>query len=388
MSGIDTDAADAAADADTAAAVARDPTRAEVQAAAIVDGDAPAAPGSADHLHPFQFTGRTSVYFRIWIVSLALSVLTLGIYSAWGKVRKKRYLFDHTRVDGSGFEFRGSPAAILRGRIIALVLFGGIALGGHVMIELRLALIAVLILLTPWIAVASARFNARNTFYRNVGFDFDGTLRESIKVFLGFGAIALVTLGLAYPWFRARRARFIAGRHRFGATPFTSDVETGDFVLMYLFSGLALVACVGLFFGAMVIAAVMGGRAEPDAGPPLPAFYAVIVLLYGSYLVIFAFMRARTQNLIANGTVIGPLRLRSKLRTPWLAWLYLTNVLAVIGSIGLATPWAVVRLARYRARTLVLVAAAPLGTLMSAPRGSASATAAEVSDLFDVDVAL
>ena len=138
----------------------------------------------------------------------------------------------------------------------------------------------------------------------------------------------------------------------------------------------------------MVIAAVTGGRAEPDAEPPLAAFYAVIVLLYGSYLVIFAFMRARTQNLIANGTVIGPLRLRSSLRTPRLAWLYLTNVLAVIGSIGLATPWAVVRLARYRARTLVLVASAPLATLISAPAGSASATAAEVSDLFDVDVAL
>ena len=51
------------------------------------------------------------------------------MYSAWGKVRKQRYLFDHTQVDGSGFDFRGTPLAILRGRIVALVLFGGIALG-------------------------------------------------------------------------------------------------------------------------------------------------------------------------------------------------------------------------------------------------------------------
>jgi uncharacterized membrane protein YjgN (DUF898 family) len=46
----------------------------------------------------FAFTGRSGEYFRIWIVSLSLSVLTLGIYSAWGKVRKKRYLYSHTEL--------------------------------------------------------------------------------------------------------------------------------------------------------------------------------------------------------------------------------------------------------------------------------------------------
>ena len=34
----------------------------------------------------FDFTGRTGEYFRIWVVSLSLSVVTFGIYSAWGKV--------------------------------------------------------------------------------------------------------------------------------------------------------------------------------------------------------------------------------------------------------------------------------------------------------------
>ena len=37
---------------------------------------------------PFQFTGSGSAYFRIWIVNLLLSLVTLGIYSAWAKVRK------------------------------------------------------------------------------------------------------------------------------------------------------------------------------------------------------------------------------------------------------------------------------------------------------------
>ncbi len=36
--------------------------------------------------HPLNFTGKGSEYFKIWIVNIALSLITLGIYSAWAKV--------------------------------------------------------------------------------------------------------------------------------------------------------------------------------------------------------------------------------------------------------------------------------------------------------------
>ena len=52
---------------------------------------------------PFRFTGSGGEYFRIWIVNLLLSVLTLGIYSAWAKVRRLRYFYGHTSVDGGAF---------------------------------------------------------------------------------------------------------------------------------------------------------------------------------------------------------------------------------------------------------------------------------------------
>jgi uncharacterized membrane protein YjgN (DUF898 family) len=357
-----------------------------IPAAAPAPSVAPRSP-AAPRAIAFAFTGRTREYFRIWIVSLALSIVTAGVYSAWGKVRKKRYLLHHTRVAGDGFDFRGTPLAILRGRIIAVMLFGGIALGRHVMIELQLAFIALLVLLTPWIAVASARFNARNTLYRNVAFDFDGRLWTAVKVFLGFGALAIVTLGLAYPWFRARRARFLVGGHRYGATPFVAAVETGDFVLMYLLASLAFVGCIVALIAATTATTVAQG--PPGSGAtPAGGFYAGLALFYAIYIVIFAFVRARTQNLIANGTIVGPIRLESRLRGTRLSWLYVTNIFAVIGTLGLATPWAVVRLARYRAATLTLVTTAPLEALPVATAGSASATASEVSDLFDVDVAL
>ena len=66
----------------------------------------------------FQFHGKAGEYFKIWIVNIALSILTLGIYSAWAKVRTRRYFYGNTSLDGSRFDYLADPLAILKGRMI------------------------------------------------------------------------------------------------------------------------------------------------------------------------------------------------------------------------------------------------------------------------------
>ncbi|MGI9025580.1 MAG: DUF898 family protein, partial [Burkholderiaceae bacterium] len=56
---------------------------------------------------PFVFTGTGSEYFKIWIVNLALTLVTLSIYSPWAKVRRLRYFYGNTLLDDSPFEFHG-----------------------------------------------------------------------------------------------------------------------------------------------------------------------------------------------------------------------------------------------------------------------------------------
>ena len=60
---------------------------------------APAA-GPACEPISFQFKGRAGEYFRIWIVNTLLSVVTLGVYSAWAKVKRLRYFYGSTFLDG------------------------------------------------------------------------------------------------------------------------------------------------------------------------------------------------------------------------------------------------------------------------------------------------
>src|ERR1700676_2003878 len=88
----------------------------------VSQGDSPPQAPSARAPEQIRFTGRGGEYFGIWIVNLLLTIVTLGIYSPWAKVRRLQYFYRHTELAGSGFDFHGSPIKILIGRLIALAL--------------------------------------------------------------------------------------------------------------------------------------------------------------------------------------------------------------------------------------------------------------------------
>lgn len=58
---------------------------------------------------PLHFTGSGGEYFHIWIVNLLLTILTLGVYSAWAKVRRLQYFCRNTRLAGASFDYHGNP---------------------------------------------------------------------------------------------------------------------------------------------------------------------------------------------------------------------------------------------------------------------------------------
>ena len=68
----------------------------------------------------FIFKGNAKEWFGIWIVNLLLSIVTLGIYSAWAKVRTKKYFYGNTFVDGRNFDYHATGGQILKGRLIII----------------------------------------------------------------------------------------------------------------------------------------------------------------------------------------------------------------------------------------------------------------------------
>src|SRR5438445_12399667 len=138
-----------------------------------------------------EFTGTATEYFRIWIVNLFFTLATLGIYSAWAKVRKRRYFYGSTRLDWDSFDYFASPKAILNGRIIAVAIFAIYALAGELYPQSRYAFWAVGVLALPWLVVRALAFNSRNSADRGLRFNFEATTKTAARRHIGMCAAAV-----------------------------------------------------------------------------------------------------------------------------------------------------------------------------------------------------
>ncbi|MCW9030301.1 MAG: YjgN family protein, partial [Gammaproteobacteria bacterium] len=151
----------------------------EVSAAAIIK-------------EPFKFTGKAGEFFAIWIVNVALTILTLGIYSAWAKVRTHQYFYGNTFLADASFRYTANPVQILKGRIIAFIVFVLYSASTSMSPIIGGSALIILMLLVPAFMVMSMAFRLRNSMYRNVRFNFDKNFKQAYIVF----AIPVLITGL------------------------------------------------------------------------------------------------------------------------------------------------------------------------------------------------
>ncbi len=107
-----------------------------------------------------EFDGNASEYFGIWIVNLLLTIVTLGIWSAWAKVRRMQYFYGNTRLGADNFEFLASGWQIFRGRIIAIVLLVVLFASQYISAWAQLIATLIFIPLFPWIVNLSLLVSA------------------------------------------------------------------------------------------------------------------------------------------------------------------------------------------------------------------------------------
>lgn len=319
----------------------------------------------------FEFTGNGFEYFRIWIVNIFLSIITLGIYSAWAKVRNNQYFYSNTRLCGSTFVYLAKPISILKGRVIALVLFGIYTVVAQLQPIAGSVMILVFVLLVPWLVVRSLAFRARNTAYRNIRFGFDGSTWDAAKTFVLWPLAGVLTLGLLIPYTLYKKNLLIIDYSMYGKTRFQFNATVGAYYKYYLIA-FAIFLAGGLVAGAA--AALV---------PPLALIAPLPFYLFG-----FAFIMTHIENLIYNETVLGEHQFESCLEVKTMAFIFFTNIIAVTLSLGLMIPWARVRLARYRAACLQLVASENLDGFVASEKKQVSAIGEEIGDIFDVDVGL
>ena len=375
-----------------------------------------APPPAPPSVEPFHFTGKAGEYFGIWIVNLFLTILTIGIYSAWAKVRKKRYFYGNTWVAGANFDYHGNPVAILKGRLLAFAAFAAYTLAGHYSPKLA-ALIALAIMpAVPWLLVRSFAFNAANSSYRNLRFHFRAGYRDGFRaiwpLFLvpalalalpqldpqtpqkeipaGMFVAALmpaIVLAVFYPYVVSRVNRLRIDHGRYGSAQFANSSRTIQFYGIYVIAAILVFGAV--FVMSMLAGAIFGFFSKSMERASVIALWLLPVVYVVAFALIFAYTRSRVANVVFNYTRLGGrVRFMSKLRARRLAGIYITNVLAIVATLGLLIPWAAIRTARYRAACLQLECTGGLEAFAADVATHVSATGEEMGDMFDVDLSL
>ncbi|MBV7537329.1 DUF898 domain-containing protein [Duganella sp. sic0402] len=327
-----------------------------------------------------KFHATGSEYFRIWIVNLLLTIVTLGIYSAWAKVRRNQYMYSCTELAGASFEYHGKPLAILKGRIIALVLIVGYNVAFQVSPLAGLLMVLLLAVVMPWLVLNSLKFRLYNTSYRGIRFGFDGTPKQAYFHFLLLPLLYLISLTLALPFVHQRIKQFQHTESRYGAQHFNFSASVGSFYQCYL-------VLLGMIVVGGIAAALLGASAGALLASPAAAV-GVIGLAYVYMALLVPVFLALIQNLIWNHTGLGEHRFQSDLKWNKVAGIMLTNVLGIVFTLGLFTPFAVVRWQRYRLESLSLQPAGSLDEFVAGANDGVGATGEGAADMLDFDLAM
>ncbi len=289
------------------------------------------------------FHGTAAALFELHLVNLLLTLLTLGGYHFWGKTRVRRWVLGQCEVDGDRFAWHGTGGELLRGFVVAAVLFGVPLIGLSLVPGLdpgelaergaRVLTTAIVFAFFPLASVGSRRYRLSRTSWRGIRFSFRGSAWRFLALFSGGVLLTVATLGLAYPLHQAWTHRFLVVHSYFGQRRFRFDGRAQELLGRFLLAILLTVPTLGLAW----------------------FWYAAFKHRY-----------------LWNHTSYEAARFRCTVRGRELMNLVLGNGLLLLATLGLAWPWVRVRTARFTLSRLALDGTLDLGAIQQEARASSA----------------
>ena len=335
---------------------------------------------SSNRTSGIVFSGKSGEYFKLWFVNMFLSIITLGIYSAWAKVRDTQYLYGHTQVDGQSFRFLATPMQILKGRIAAVIIFILYMVLSQINPMIGVVMALGLLVAMPWLIIQGLKFSMRMTAYRNVRFSFEGTYGGVIVHFLLLPILGVITVYLAMPWVIQQIQQYTHNNITYGGKHFEQKSSASQYYIAALISlGVFLV---GFFIISTIFGFSLTAAAEPSIAAvfPIIAFFVlfgITAAIYQSFIYNHLMQTLEIENVVSFNATMNPI--------PF-SLLMLTNILLLIVTLGLAIPVVKIRNARYIASVTEVTIKPGIDELINTIEGSDSAFGEEAAGLFDTDL--
>ena len=305
-----------------------------------------------------SFRGTGGGLFGIFLLNTLLTILTLMIYSFWGKVKVRSYIWSKTDFDGDSFAYHGTGKELLVGFLKAMLVFGipvallntlPILIGPGAFLKfipvLTYGIISVFI---PIAMVGAHRYRLSRTSWRGIFFSFRGHTWGFVRLFFWGSFLSVITLGFYYPIFVTRRHGFMVSHSYFGNQKFRFDGRGRDLVKSYLLAFLLTIPTLGLCW---------------------------------------FWLMAKKQRYFWEHTYFETVRFRSTVTGGGLLALNLGNLLLLIFTLGLAWAWVMVRKIRFTLTYLTVEGLLDPATIRQDAR-NASATGEALAGFMDAGLDL
>ena len=324
---------------------------------------------AAGKLAIFDFRGDGLEYFKIWIVNILLTIVTLGIYSAWATVRNHRYFYSNLYLDGNNFSYLAEPMQILKGRVIAVIAFIAYyyALTNYPVYGLLAT--AALVFAIPYFYNQSLAFNARMSAYKNIQFRFKGSYGEAFMVLYIWPLVGVLTLGILIPLSMLKMHQYVVRNSAYGTCNFSYEAKHFDYAKIFLVLLGAGLTIGGLSWFITLMfsdAAILG-----------------IVLFSVFYFAAFIYFMVQMSNLYFRSSSLGEHQFDANLDMSGMAKVVLINALLIVLTLGLYLPAAKVRMTKYIAENVALNISGSLDHFIAAEQESVSALGEQMGQVFD-----
>jgi len=390
------------------------------------------------------FDGKGFEYFKIWIVNIILTILTLSLYHPWAKVRNARYFYANSKLEGKNFEYHATGKQLFIAYLITMALVVAYVILQKISPVGGFVALGILLISFPWIIWRSMKFNMRISSFSNVRFGFVGGLGGSYFIYMvmpililvtwylvpiGMGLVANSMSGLStvlvstvflvstivswvgtiylYGLMKKKSTQYKLNGSRYGQGKFSADVQVAPFVIILLKTiGFFILAVVSILLVAALYAWSTGLSSDlmqlvPNMNDPQaieetfgnPLVIALIALLYVGFILIvialLSYSYARQRKYIYKNTKLdGKITFASSLGARKIAWVSVTNMVLVILTLGLATPWAKVRMARVLLENTHVDTSTGLESYISQKQDEQSSLGEQLGDAFDIDVGI
>lgn len=321
---------------------------------------------------PFEFRGKGFEYFKLWVVNALLTILTLGIYSAWATVRNNRYLHANLYLNNTHFRYLATPMQILKGRVIAIIALAIYTAAMQFFPVLGAILGIALLIAIPYFVNQSLAFDRRMTSYNNIQFRFSATYWQAVKAIILWPLLGVFTMGILYPKAFKEINAYLVNNSSYGKTQFQFSAKAWDY------GKPALIAA------AIMLVLGLAGFGLISVEPAFAAFLPVIVLPAYLFLIIFAIVTLN--NIFYRNLHIEEHNFNANFTMPGLFKVILINVFLTIVTLGLYLPAAKIRMIKYLAQNVSLEVNGSLENFRAAPAQEVGALGEEMGQAFDFGV--